>query len=81
MLDEDFKINTVQALARIEQKIDDVRMGALPRLVVLEDKVAAISHGQMSITTLLLLITTISGLAAAVGTNFPHVFTRLMGIG
>jgi hypothetical protein len=81
MLDEDFKINTAQALARIEQKIDDVRATAVPRLILLEDKVAAITHGQISITTLLLLITTISGLAAAIGTNFPYVFARLMGIG
>ena len=81
MLDEDFKINTAQSLARIEQKIDDVRETAVPRLVALENKVETISHGQMSVTTLLLLITTISGLAAAVGTNFPHVFTRLLGVG
>ncbi len=70
MLDEDFKLSTSAALARIEQKVDDF----LSRVVVLEDRVYMVNSTKLSTSSLLAIMIIVATVVAGVVPVFAHLF-------
>ena len=79
MSEEDWRYTIAAAASRIEQKVDSVNealVGINRRIDVIEERVWRLSGTKLGTATLMSIMVVIATIAAAVGTMFPHVFTK-----
>ena len=79
MSEDDWRYTIAATVSRIEQKVDGVNMAVnvlSARIDTIENRVWDMSGTKLGTATLMSIMVVIATIAAAIGTMFPHVFTR-----
>ena len=79
MSEDDWRYTIAATVSRIEQKVDGVNMllnVLAARIDVIEERVWDMSGTKLGTATLMSMMVLIATIAAAIGTMFPHVFTK-----